>query len=74
MCHSGRFGEKMPTRSPALTPSCSSALETPAIRRKNSRDDIGSQTPLTRSISARSLGTRSIALSNFSVSVAKAMV
>ncbi len=57
-----------------LTPSCSSALESPAMRLRNSADDIGSHLPLTRSDRARSWGIRSTTFSSFSVSVAKAMV
>src|SRR5215475_15181411 len=69
VCHSGRFAEKRPTRSPGFTPSSTSAPERPAIRRRNSSEEISCQPDEVRNIWARELGQVSTAWRNLEGSV-----
>src|SRR5439155_3986562 len=43
VCHSGRFVENSPTRSPGFTPNSTNAEDNPATRRRNSSDDTASK-------------------------------
>src|SRR5262249_24126893 len=56
VCHSGRFAARRPTRSPGFTPSSKKACERPAMRRRNSSEEISCQPEAVRNIWARGLG------------------
>src|SRR5438874_6858992 len=61
VCHSGRFVENSPTRSPGFTPNSTNAEDNPATRRRNSSDDTASHWPARRTLCARGFGRWSTA-------------
>src|SRR5256885_10693525 len=74
VCHSGRFAAKRPTRSPGFTPSSKKACDNPAMRRRNSFDEISCQPAPIRNICARGLGHVSMACKRLEGSVPELMV
>src|SRR5208283_4370308 len=58
VCHSGQLGANKPTRSPGFTPSSTKALASPATRRRNSWEEMGSQPSERRTSCARETGAR----------------
>src|SRR5579859_146703 len=61
VCHSGRLEAKRPMRSPGLTPSSKKACERPAMRRRNSSEEISCHREAVRNIWARGFGQVSMA-------------
>src|SRR5437764_11073467 len=64
VCHSGRLVANNATRSPGFTPNSTRAMDRPATRRRNSAEEIGSQTLERRVSWARGLGSESMAFKN----------
>src|SRR5439155_26002979 len=73
VCHSGRFAAKRATRSPGFTPNSKKAFDNPAMRRRNSFDEISCEPAPVRNICARGFGHVSMACKKFEGSVPELM-